>query len=693
VGDRLRAVPAWAWLAAIVAASFVFRALLARSIVAPFIFVDELVYSELAKSLADSGQRLVRGVPATGYGVVYPALISPAYVLFDRVPEAYTAIKTINSLLMSLAAVPAYLIARTALPKWWALGAAALAVALPSMVYTGTVMTENAFYPMFLLASLGVVWLLERPTLLRQLVALLLLVLALATRLQAIALLPALLTAPLLLALMERSLERLRRLWPLYTLVVVGSLGVVGLQLGRGRSLSDLLGAYSVVGEVGYDVRGVLDFLLYHWAELDLYLGVVPIAATIVLAATARELDAPLQRLLAASLAVSFWLVLVVSVFASKFADRIQERNAFVVAPLFLILLLAWVQRGARRPHLLSPAAAGIAVAGIAAIPFERFINESAKSDTLMLLPWWSVQDVTGLEWVAEVAIGLAVAVGLVFVAVPRRYALVLVGIVAVYFAGALRPLWWGAHGFRVASAGALYQGIRNPDRDWIDAAVPDGARVGMVWSGRTDRFTVNLNEFFNRSLGPVYELAGPTPGGEATEEHVSVGPGGVIRRDDGTPLDDRLLVLDSSIDPDGRQLAADEGWGLTLWRVRPPLVTLASTTGLFPDGWVGARATWTRKHCDRGLLTMTFSGDGSLFPDGRTTVHARAEGGAARSVTFGQERPATLGLPLVGRGGRCTVRLDVSPTAVPAEVLEGSSDTRRLGTHVVGLVYRPRSS
>jgi len=527
---------------------------------------------------------------------------------------------------------------------------------------------------------------------LRQVVALLLLFLAVATRLQAIALVPAILSAPLLLALFERSFERVRRLWPTYAVILVGGLGVVALQALRGRSLSDLLGAYSVVGQSDYDVRRVLDFLLYHWAELDLYLGVVPIAATVLLLGIARSLDPPLQRLLAGSVAIAFWLVLVVSVFASKFADRIQERNAFVVAPLFLILLLAWIQRGAPRPSLLSPAAAAVAVAGIAAIPFERFINESAKSDTLMLLPWWSVQDVTGIEWVAELAIGLGVAVVVVFVIVPRRFALVLVGLVALWFAVALRPIWWGAHGFRVASAGALYQGIRNPDRDWIDAAVPKGSKVGMVWSGRTDRFTVNLNEFFNRTLEQVYTLAGPTPGGEASEQHVSVGPAGILRRDDGTRLDDPYLVLDSSIDPNGRQLAADEGWGLTLYRVEPPLVTLASTRGIYPDSWAGRTATWTRKKCDGGLLTLTLSGDGTLFRDRKTTVHARVEGGASRSVTYDQDRPATLALPLVGRGGRCVVHLEVSPTAVPADVIEGSDDRRELGTHVVGLLYRPRT-
>ena len=90
--------------------------------VAPFIFVDELIYSELARSLADSGERLVRDVPTTGYGIGYPLLIAPAYALFDRLPDAYAAVKTINALLMSLAAVPAYLLARRVVGHWWALG-------------------------------------------------------------------------------------------------------------------------------------------------------------------------------------------------------------------------------------------------------------------------------------------------------------------------------------------------------------------------------------------------------------------------------------------------------------------------------------------------------------------------------------------------------------------------------------------
>ena len=108
VRARALAVPAWLWLAGIVAVSIAVRAVLAHRIVAPWIMVDELVYSELAKSFASHGHFLVRGVPSHGYGFVYPILLAPAWRIFNSVPDAYTAAKVTNSVVMSLAAVPAY---------------------------------------------------------------------------------------------------------------------------------------------------------------------------------------------------------------------------------------------------------------------------------------------------------------------------------------------------------------------------------------------------------------------------------------------------------------------------------------------------------------------------------------------------------------------------------------------------------
>ena len=109
---RVARVPDWVWLAGIVVASAALRAWLVRAMPAPFVFVDELIYSELAKSLADTGSFAIRGVPVHGYSILYPALIAPAYRLFDSLPDAYAAAKATNAIAMSLAAVPAWLITR-----------------------------------------------------------------------------------------------------------------------------------------------------------------------------------------------------------------------------------------------------------------------------------------------------------------------------------------------------------------------------------------------------------------------------------------------------------------------------------------------------------------------------------------------------------------------------------------------------
>ena len=49
MATSLRRISAWAWLAAIVVGSAVFRAILTRGIVAPFVMVYEVIWSELAR--------------------------------------------------------------------------------------------------------------------------------------------------------------------------------------------------------------------------------------------------------------------------------------------------------------------------------------------------------------------------------------------------------------------------------------------------------------------------------------------------------------------------------------------------------------------------------------------------------------------------------------------------------------------
>src|SRR5258708_32534433 len=86
--------------------------------------------------------------------------------------DVYRWSQVVNALLICSAVVPAYLLARRVVRPSAALVAAALAVAIPSTVYAGTLMTENVFYPVFLWLALALVPALEPPTPAPQLVLL-----------------------------------------------------------------------------------------------------------------------------------------------------------------------------------------------------------------------------------------------------------------------------------------------------------------------------------------------------------------------------------------------------------------------------------------------------------------------------------------------------------------------------------------
>ena len=256
----IAAVPAWLWLGVLVLASAGIRLALAKPHPAPWIFPDELIYAHLAESFGSTGSFAIRDSPGLqGFGPGYPLLIAPAFAVFDDLAHAYAAAKAINAVVMSLAAIPVYLIARRLVPVWLALVAATLALAIPSFLYTGTILTENAFYPAFAAAAFGMFAALERPTLWRQLGALALIGVAFLIRAQAISLGAAFLTAIALVCLveawaegrlsvreLERRLDAFRVTW---VLSGVGILLVLGLAAARGSSPANALGGYGVLAD------------------------------------------------------------------------------------------------------------------------------------------------------------------------------------------------------------------------------------------------------------------------------------------------------------------------------------------------------------------------------------------------------------------------------------------------------------
>jgi hypothetical protein len=675
--DSLRRTPAWAWVAVVVAGSIALRAWLASRMPAPFIFTDELQYQENARSIAAGRGIEVRDEPYGIASVLYPLALAPAYALFDSLPDAYGAARTINAIVMSLAAIPAYAIARIVLPFRWSIGAAVLAVAVPSMAYTGTLMSENAFYPAFLLAAWTLLRALAEPTLVRQAVLLATCGVVTLVRVQGLAVLFAALSAPLLLRLVAR--RPLRPWWPLYGAVAAGAVLVLLAQLARGASLSSLFGAYAVVGEESYDLAEVARFAFWHLAELDLYVGVLPFAAFLLLAALARSLEPRLQELVAATAALAFWTILVVATFASRFAGAIVERNMFVVAPLLFTALLVWVHRGAPRPTAAATVAAGVAAILPALIPYDRFLQLKVRSDTLAIVPLWNVQDAVGLPRLDDVVLLAGLAAGAAFLFLPRRWLVALPVAVLGYFALATYSVQRGEHGMEVAAAGSLFQGISG-ERDWIDRAVGEEG-VAVLYTGLPDRFTVLQNEFFNRSVGRIYTTSGPMEGG-LPETPVTVDPRtGEVRQPDGSVVRERYVLTDGSAALDGRPVAEDRRLGLQVFRTNGPLVSTTRITGVYPDQWSGPEVEYVRMRCRGGTLRVTLEGDPGLSETPRTVT---AVGGARRVVaTVPARELATMFVPLRPRRGVCRVRFLVAPTVIP-----GPQDMRALGTHFRAFDY-----
>ena len=254
-----------------------------------------------------------------------------------------------------------------------------------------------------------------------------------------------------------------------------------------------------------------------------------------------------------------------------------------------------------------------------------------------------------------------------------------------VFFLAMTRNIWSGERGFKRASAGALFQGIRTGDRSWIDAAVPDDARVAIVWTGLTDRFVVNQNEFFNRRVGPIYYVGGATPGGLAETEVRIDQRDGAVRLVDTRSLEEEYVLLESTIAPDrGDVVAQDVALGMTLWHLDAPLVSSQTDiTGLYPnDSWSGKQVTFTRQNCRGGTLAVALESDPALFTTPQT-VTASVRGRVVERVRVPPLGSTVIHVPLEPESGACTVVFDIAQTRVPAEVTNGENgDTRELGVH-----------
>ena len=461
--------------------------------VAPFIFIDELIYSELAKSLADGGGYAIRGVSTSGYSLLYPALVAPAWGLFDDGVTAYNAAKSINAVAMSLAAIPTYFLAiRVARPPLALLAAADRGRRALHGLH-GDDHHREPLLPRCALLALALVRYLERASWRR---------LGRPARCARGRLRDALAGARLRTRRADRSARaradprgrrRAARFVPLYGVVLGAGAACRVVQAVRGNGPFDLLGAYSTVGESHYDVGQVLRFWLWHVEEFVLYVAVVPVVALVVLLARVRSLPPRLQEHVAAATTFFVWSTLAVGMFASRFApDRVQDRYLFFLTPLLVVALIAWVELGAPRPRITAACGRRGRAAARARVPLRPLHRRAgevrhARAHPALGLPGAPASRTrTGAPSPSSEGRSSRC-----FLLVPARWALAVPIAVLVVFALLSRPVWTSDKGFIVAGQGRAPAGHRRHAahvdrrrRGWarrgrgaVDAATPTGSR------------------------------------------------------------------------------------------------------------------------------------------------------------------------------------------------------------------------
>jgi len=182
-----------------------------------------------------------------------------------------------------------------------------------------------------------------------------------------------------------------------------------------------------------------------------------------------------------------------------------------------------------------------------------------------------------------------------------------------------------------------------------------------------------------------VYDLHEPSPG-ELPEQRLQQRPNGTLTLH-GAPARSRYVLTDANVHLAGRVVAQDSGRGIVLLRARNPLLIDYRVKGIYvSDTWSGPKVTYTRFHCTGGKIQVLLQSDANLFKE-PTTV-AASTGPKVSVPGFGP--PTVLTAPLRPRGGTCRVVFTMKPTAIPAAVIPGNTDSRVLGAHFLSFRALP---
>ena len=642
--ERIASVPATLWLAVIVTASFAIRLVAGASHVAPRLFPDEYIYAALGRSLAH-GSLTIRGEPAGFPAVLEPLAAAPLWRLAgDDLELGYRLVQGMHALVVSLVAIPVYLIARRLqLSARLALACSGLTLLLPVLAWTPAIMADTFALPFALGAVAAGAAALDRPGWRPQVVFLALAGLATLARLQYAVLPLAFLAAAIVVERgdLRRAARSVRA-----TLVALAGVGAVALMIGSGR----VLGYYEGVTSLSVDVRAIA-----RWLANDALLSAYAVGWVVVplaLVGLALGIARPRSRAehAFAALAGSFALLLLgeTAVYAANGAERFQER--YLVALLALVPLCACL--GARRLDA-PPVRAAVAVLGgllllaAALVPLTGYSALTGKQDSPTL--WAFDELVTRLgNGSAGLVVGLGAGVlALVAAAAAARprtalpITLVATGMVLIALgAGALR--------YDATQSERTKLTFGDPNQSWVDAS---GLRdVAVLQTPYSSRVQISSQLFWNTSLVEILQMDDSSGVDAYGSRAVSVDRDGRIRADDEIVRGPLLVEEYASwaVLEDARLVRRTINAALWSSPDAPRLSLLLA--GRYFDGMLGARSSVTVWPDADGRRTGTLVLPLSLPADWPAAEISITAPGVERSV-------------VVPPGGRVVLRLPVETT------------------------------
>lgn len=594
---RLAAIPARVWLGAIVAVSFVVRLAAALAHATPLYFPDEYIYATLARSLAEDGRPLIRGASASFPALLEPILAAPFWLAGDPM-LAYRLTQGLNALAMSLAAVPVYLLCRRlGLGAGLALGAGAIAVASPNLLYASFVLADPIAYPLVLGAVCAGVHALARPRRGSQLAFVALSGLATFARVQYVILPVAFVAAA---ALLER--RRVIRAHAL-PLALFAAPVVVALALGPGR----LLGYYSGVTSLDVELGEVL-----HWAGVDAMMlaysagwVLVPGALLGLALALARPRTHAERAFALLALLFAAGVFLEASLYAASGSTRYQERYLMTLVPLFAPAFGLFAARA--RPHrlVLLPLAAALLLLSVL-VPLSGFTVAENKQDSPLLFAIFRLESAIGT---ADGALAVAVAAALLSalaVAIASSRAGAALAVAVTFAFGAVTSA--AAFDFDARNARNVREAHLPPDLRWIDHS---GLRdVVLVQTPGAPKGRALEQLFWNTSVTRVVVLKGADP----TD---AFGAAPVRVSDDGRLIvEKRALRAPLVVENYGVRaeltgaVRVAEGASFELWRPSGTPRFSLLVSGAYSDGWLartGSITVWPDAN-GRARGTLIFS-------------------------------------------------------------------------------------